>query len=396
MLPEKQNLNCGNSVKFVAAAYLKPLAFGIHMRSIEGKITKKLADVVNDKDITGGDGYPVKSFRELVEHAAALSYLNKDHLLFYRGQGIDYKNKNDKSSFYPSIYRGEYLPKKEMEHKFDILHQASKILVELLDKRRKEGAYELKRKKYIQWSVLQHYEVCDTPLIDFTHSLRVACSFAFLKNRNTHAYIYVFGLPYFTNRISINSEHDLVNIRLLSICPPDALRPYFQEGYLAATSDVDHEYESKSELDFNRRLIVKFRITNNDKFWGDDFTMIPESALYHQNDLFNDICKEIKVDVQKELKPGEIGEFLYQWNNLEEKIVKLSKFSNHYNSILSSIKELENLRLIDENTLNNLQKIRHFRNDLVHSTKNIKLVDVERYKNLLSFVSNEIDKKANK
>ena len=69
----------------------------------------------------------------------------------------------------------------------------------------------------MQWSILQHYEVCGTPLIDFTHSFRVACSFAQLENESDRAYIYVFGLPYITNRISINSEHDLINIRLLSI-----------------------------------------------------------------------------------------------------------------------------------------------------------------------------------
>ena len=218
------------------------------MRSIEGKITDKLAAHVDVKDVASGDGFPVNTYRELVEHTASLAYLNKDHLLFYRGQGVDYKNKNDKSTFYPSIYRGDYLPKREVEHRFDILSQASSKLIDLLSMRKKDGTHELKRKKYIQWSILQHYEVCGTPLIDFTHSLRVACSFALLNNGNSHAYIYVFALPYITNRISINSEHDLVNIRLLSICPPDALRPYFQEGYLAATSDIEHGYDSKSEL----------------------------------------------------------------------------------------------------------------------------------------------------
>ena len=62
-----------------------------------------------------------------------------------------------------------------------------------------------------------------------------------------------FGLPYITNRISVNSEQDLVNVRLLSICPPDALRPYFQEGYLAGTDEVTTDYDSKDELDFTKR-----------------------------------------------------------------------------------------------------------------------------------------------
>lgn len=170
------------------------------MRGIEGKITKTLAAAVDENDVASGDGYPVNTYRELVEHCAALAYLNKDHLLFFRGQGIDFKNKNNKSTFYPSIYRGDYLPKREVENRFDILSQASSKLLDLLSTRTKDGTRELKRKKYIQWSILQHYEVCGTPLIDFTHSLRVACSFALLGNENDHAYIYVFALPYITRK----------------------------------------------------------------------------------------------------------------------------------------------------------------------------------------------------
>ncbi len=364
------------------------------MRSVEGKITAKLANTVNEKDPASGGGYPVKTFRELVEHNAALAYLNKDHLLFYRGQGNDYKNKSNKSSFYPSIYRGDYLPKREVEHRYDILLQASSKLIDLLSTRTKDGTHELKRKKYIQWSILQHYEVCGTPLIDFTHSLRVACSFALLNNNSDHAYIYAFALPYITNRITINSEHDLVNIRLLSICPPDALRPFFQEGYLAATSDIEHEYESKSELDFNRRLIVKFQIPNNKKFWGNHFSVIPESALYPDNDIFHSICKEIEVDVKRELKPGEIGEFLSSWSGLEEKIVSLNKKTRERNTFFSSLKTLKESSKWESSLINNIDKLRRFRNELVHSPKQLSDKDITPYMELLTFVNNEMNRKS--
>lgn len=366
------------------------------MRSIEGKITNKLATHVNPKDVASGDGSPVNTYRELVEHTASLAYLNKDHLLFYRGQGVDFKNKNDKSTFYPSIYRGDYLPKREVEHRFDILSQASSKLIDLLSTRTKDGTHELKRKKYIQWSILQHYEVCGTPLIDFTHSLRVACSFALLNNRNSHAYIYVFALPYITNRISINSEHDLVNIRLLSICPPDALRPYFQEGYLAATSDIEHEYDSKSELDFNKRLIVKFKIPNDKSFWGRDFKIIPKSALYPKGDVFDSICKEIELDVRRELKPGEIGEFLSQWTGLEDEVVSMNNQAREHNTFFSSLKQIRENKLLEPSLINNIDKLRRFRNDLVHSPKNISEKDISPYMELLSYVNTEIKSKANK
>lgn len=78
----------------------------------------------------------------------------------------------------------------------------------------------------------------------------------------------MFGFPYLTNRISFNSEHDIVNIRLLSICPPEAYRPHFQEGYLAGTDEITDNYERKIELDFNNRLIIKFELPVEKTFWG--------------------------------------------------------------------------------------------------------------------------------
>ncbi len=70
----------------------------------------------------------------------------------------------------------------------------NKIIENYFNENNIEGRKELERKKYIQWSILQHYEVTDTPLIDITQSLKVACSFAQLDNENSEAFVYVFGL----------------------------------------------------------------------------------------------------------------------------------------------------------------------------------------------------------
>lgn len=117
-----------------------------------------------------------------------------------------------------------------------------------------------------------------------------------LNNSNKEAYVYVFGLPYLTNRISVNSEQDIINIRLLSICPPKALRPYFQEGYLAGTDAIITKYDIKSELDFNNRLIAKFEIPNDKSFWGEGFHQIPYDSLYPKNDPIEELCAQIKKE----------------------------------------------------------------------------------------------------
>ena len=77
---------------------------------------------------------------------AKLSFLNKDFLLFYRGQKNDYRNKANNSTFYPTIYRGEYLTQAELDYRFDKLESASKILVDLLSTNKIDGISEIKRK----------------------------------------------------------------------------------------------------------------------------------------------------------------------------------------------------------------------------------------------------------
>lgn len=355
------------------------------MRKIIPDLTDELLKHFKDASKVGSSKpFLVKSFRKLVEHTAKLSFKNKDHLLFFRGQEGDFINRAGSSSFYPSIYRGDYLPKRELVNRFDILDGASKSLVDLFELNKTEGHKELKRRKSIQWSILQHYEVCKTPLLDFTHSLSVACSFASIENDNQYGYVFIFGLPYITNRITVNSEHDLINIRLLSICPPTALRPYFQEGYLAETDEITDTFDSKSELDFNNRLIAKFRFPNNSTFWGKGFNKIPKRSLYPDKDPVYELCKKIKKSADKQLMTGDIGDFLTSWAELEEKLLSLAR--KRTNRIVS-IREAISLQYIQRNfkkdELHQIDRLRIFRNKLVHTPNMVTSKEIQEYLILL-------------
>jgi len=184
------------------------------MRHIVPTIPKAYESQLGDPSkISSSRPIKISTFRGLVEVIAKFAYHNKDYLSFFRGQSKDYLNKAGSSTFYPTIYRGEYLSHRELRYKFDILEGCAKALAQFFEDKRIDGYKDVKRRKLIQWSILRHYEVCSTPLLDFTHSLRVACSFAYSKNNSESAYVFMFGFPYLTNRISLNSEHDLVNIR---------------------------------------------------------------------------------------------------------------------------------------------------------------------------------------
>ena len=349
------------------------------MRSIEGRLPGKIGMTIDPRAVGKSDGYEVTTFRRLVEIVAETAYLNKDYLLFFRGQNHDHKNKAGNSTFYPTIYRGDYLQQREVNYRFEILAGVSRMLVERFSEEKITGKDELRRKKLIQWSILQHYEVCATPLLDFTHSLRVAASFAQLGSKEKYAYVYAFGLPYLTNRISYNSEHDLVNVRLLSICPPEALRPYFQEGYLAGTEDIENVYDSKTELDFNNRLIVKFRIPATKKFWGSNFDPTPRTALYPKGDRIQAICSEIGEEVKKDLQPGQIGEFLKGWAEIETFLMQQADMHKHRRSPLEAIRRLRRLPAFNEELLFQIDRLRRFRNQLVHSPVGIDQEQIRDY-----------------
>lgn len=343
------------------------------MRKISGSLTSELSSHIGSEDVRRADSFPVKNYRDLMQQVAKLSYINKDYLLFFRGQSVDHQNKAGASSFYPSIYRGERIAKAELESRFEILTGASKRLVDAFIREGIEGAPDIRKRRYIQWSVLQHYEVCPTPLLDFTQSVRVACSFAQLNNSQKDAFIYVFGLPYVTNRISINSEHDLVNVRLLSICPPDALRPYYQEGYLAGTDESTTDFHSKEEFDFNSRLIAKFVIPNKKAFWSTGFSAIPEIALYPKGDKIQRLCEDLETELGTETSPGQLGLLLQAWVNLESSLLNLARSRNEkVYSVFEALKILQSYELMDTEMLHRVHGVRKLRNQAVHNPEKLK------------------------
>ena len=253
------------------------------MREITPQLTEDLKRHFHDA-VARSDAYPVSGFNDLMRKVAELSYLNRDNLLFFRGQAEDFRNKAGASSLYPSIYRRNVLVKGRLEYEFILLKELSALLVEETRKVDRKSADEIRRRQYIQWSLLQHYGVHETPLLDITQSLRVACSFAQSRPEPAEVFVYVLGLPYLPNGISINSEQEIVNIRLLSACPALAMRPYFQEGFLVGTPDLTDNYDDKNELDFNRRLVAKFRIPNSSGFWKGGPQRVPEELLFPGDD----------------------------------------------------------------------------------------------------------------
>jgi len=262
----------------------------------ETKIAK-----VKCSTIRGSSGYKVDSFLNLAKCVAELQFRNRDLLLMFRGQPLDKKNQATNTSLKPTIFRCETsrINQDEFKHRYCTLNKAEAELIEAYKTSGMRDIKTLLRQQIVRWSILQHYQVCDTPMLDLTHSLRIAASFASLK-KTDESYVMVVGVPNLSGAITACADAGVQIIRLSGVCPPSAIRPHIQEGYLLTEypemSSFDQTLQYKPfEMDFGRRLVAKFKFEPKE-FWkkSKGFPQIKENALYPKADPMLKITQAIQ------------------------------------------------------------------------------------------------------
>ena len=200
----------------------------------------------------------------------------------------DYRtSKSGCSLLKPSIFRlaGKKLPTKSvLEKRFVRLRLAESKLIEQYKPENPKDLERIKRNRIIRWAILQHYEVCATPILDVTHSLRIAASFASHENNSSEGFLFAFAVPNLSGAVTASSEAGLQIIRLSSACPPDAVRPHIQEGYLIGDYPEISDYQKNAqyryfEMDFGRRLVGKFRFDPS-SFWNENYPEVSYEALH--------------------------------------------------------------------------------------------------------------------
>lgn len=245
--------------------------------------------VRSNTEIRHAPGHSVRTFLELATKVAELQFRNPDFVLMFRGQNADHKNQKKNTTLKPSLFRprkGSVLAPgmSTLSDRYSLLERAELRLVDAYANEGMLGVEKLRRHRMLRWAILQHYEVCPTPLLDITHSLRIAASFATEKAQDD-AYLFVLAIPNLSGAITASAEAGLQIIRLASVCPPTALRPHIQEGYLLGEYPDMINYDQKElyghyEIDFGRRLIAKFKF-NPKHFWKEaTFPLVSHRALY--------------------------------------------------------------------------------------------------------------------
>lgn len=254
--------------------------------------------------IRRGRGCRVRNYIDLATKVARLQYKNPNYVMLFRGQRSDYKRRTSQgtelSTLKPTLFRGVPAPTASaLQRRFSKLETAERYLISEFERADFPDLDRLQRHRILRWSILQHYEVCKTPLLDVTHSLRIAASFA-TQGGNQEAYIFVLGVPNISGAITASAEAGLQIVRLASVCPPAAVRPHIQEGYLLGEYPDMGAYDQKQlyphhEIDFGRRVAAKFRF-DPEEFWRNgEFPLIGRDALYpDENDQMFALAETIK------------------------------------------------------------------------------------------------------
>lgn len=285
---------------------MKPLSYAPFM------IFEADSDTIAQSDHIGlslaaTPGHKVHSYVELLEKVAALNYYNSRFRLLFRGQSDDYRLSIDGGSggrgiLYPSILR----PKPGMprdillDSRFKRLWSAEKLLVEKLDNP------DVRSFRVVRWAILQHYEICETPLLDVSLSLQSALSFSFGQSGLQEGYLFVLAIPHLSGPVTVSTESMTQAIDLAQICPPNALRPHFQSGILLgdypeyADRLETHNGAGFVENDFACRLLTKLHLCNLQNWSAEGFIPTDQKLLFpNDRDSWFETLRGVKNELDK-------------------------------------------------------------------------------------------------
>jgi hypothetical protein len=274
--------------------------------------SKKRIVKTTNGEIRKSKGIAAANFLEIVQIAAQLQFVNRDKSILFRGQSKDILNRTGYSSLKPNLYRSKAGPAKiptlaTMELRYAVLNDAQKALIEIYKKHNLLGRERIEKHELLRWAILQHYEVCFTPLLDVTQSLRMAVSMAY-SDTDEFGYVYLLDAPPVSGGVSTQEDVGVQVIRLSSVCPPEAFRPHVQEGLLlgafpiVAKMDMHSLYKYR-DLDFGRRIVGKIRFKNSGiKADQNTFPTAPRQAMYpDEHDSMVGLLEDIKSECDERL-----------------------------------------------------------------------------------------------
>jgi len=153
---------------------------------------------------------------------------------------------------------------------------------------------------------------------------------------------------------------------------------------MAGTADISTNYDNKTELDFRNRLIAKFAISRDKRFWNAGFEATPRTALYPPNDHVEELTRHLQGRMRAEPAEGTIGRLLIEWGQLEERLLPRGRQITERNlSVREAIKALAAHGDFPEETARNLDMVRRVRNLAAHTPSRVDSAQIQRALQLL-------------
>jgi hypothetical protein len=267
------------------------------VQPLRGTLITHLADgsvgPIQADELRAAEPTPVATFTGLVRNVARVASLRHGDFIFYRGQTHDWRSKSGKTTIYPTLFRppagATALRTAEVVARKQTLDDA---IAKIRARYRELGhTNELWRYREFATALLQHYELVATPMVDLTTSLHVAASFARGAGGDGAGVVYVIAMPYPTETLSLYPRYGMALARLQSLCPPDARRPQFQEGWLVGRMPLTAEKTPDDDL--GGRVVAKYALPAGPAFWDGQFHPIPQDALLPEHDPFGDRLRAI-------------------------------------------------------------------------------------------------------
>jgi hypothetical protein len=243
--------------------------------------------------VRAADPIVASTFTSLTAHVAEVAATNHAWMTFYRGQRVDWRNRAGHTSVLPSIFRPERgkqrLSGTTLKARLTELDRAIHLLQ--AHWRTLRSPNPLWRFREYAVALIQHYELCPTPMVDLTTSLHVAASFARGDDGLGDGVVYVIAMPYPHETISLYPHLGLSLARLQPLVPPDALRPQFQEAWLAGRLPISAERSAGDDL--AGRVIAKYALPAGAAFWDGAFQPLLQRALLPPDDPFGETLRRL-------------------------------------------------------------------------------------------------------
>ena len=122
--------------------------------------------------------------------------------------------------------------------------------------------------------------------------------------------VFIIGMPCSTGPITYDADNELYIMRLLSLMPPIAQRPFFQEGFLIYPEFAQRNVRALKDADLACRIIAKFELGGCPRVWVKEQGQVNRRAIYPV-DEFSKIAVKIRMQlIEKDYATSDAEEMI--------------------------------------------------------------------------------------